>query len=93
MIPTRLSRFFGNLDAPLWREFGGAGSSAFNAALASHHNGVRVFPLFLWRRWPVLDLTRRNIDDHLGELGGIAGALFHSGYFYEVAQVEQNGGK
>jgi hypothetical protein len=38
------------------------------------------FPLFLWRWGPILHLTRRNIDDELGELRGIAGT-FTVSYF------------
>jgi hypothetical protein len=42
-----------------------------SAPSAEHHSG-RVFTLFL-RRWlAVLDLTSRDVDDQLGELGGIA---------------------
>lgn len=49
--------------------------SAFCSTKFSSLYSVRVFALFLWRRWPVLNLTRRNIDDELRELGGIAGAF------------------
>jgi hypothetical protein len=45
--------------------------------LSTSLNGDGVFPLFLWRRRSILYLPRRNIDDELGELGGIAGTLFH----------------
>jgi hypothetical protein len=33
------------------------------------------FPLFLWRRWPILDLPGGNVADQLGKLEGIAGAF------------------
>jgi hypothetical protein len=71
--PSDSSTLPRNLCAPLFGHIVGPRPTA----LLPHRDSRRVFALFLWRRWPVLHLTRRNIDDELGELGGIAGAHFH----------------
>jgi hypothetical protein len=39
----------------------------------SSRDGLCAFALLLWRRRTILDLARRDIDDELGELSGIAG--------------------
>ena len=64
-------------------EIGKLGRHALGASrpsLPSHRNGGRVLPLFIQRRFAVLDLSRRDIDDELGELGGVAGAFGASGH-------------
>jgi hypothetical protein len=42
---------------------------------SSKRHRRRVLPLFLWRGLSVLDLSRRDIDDGLGELGRVTGAF------------------
>jgi hypothetical protein len=49
--------------------------AAYDAAKTTSPHGGRVFPLFLRRRRSILDLTARNVDHELGELGGIAWAF------------------
>ena len=44
-------------------------------ARLSSRDGLCAFALLLWRRRTILDLARRDIDDELGELSGIAGTL------------------
>jgi hypothetical protein len=43
-------------------------------ARLSSRDGLCAFALLLWRRRTILDIARRDIDDELGELSGIAGA-------------------
>jgi hypothetical protein len=59
-------------------------SGARCAAFAAERSRCRILALLLWRRFPVLDLARRNINDAFGELGGVAGAfrlLGHARYY------------
>ena len=46
------------------------------AAFSPQSRSGRIFPPFLWRRLPVLNVAARDVDHELGELGGIAGAVF-----------------
>jgi hypothetical protein len=58
-FPLRVVQFD---DAAIGQDFIGARQRAF-------------VPLCPWRRLAILDRARRNIDDELGKLRGIAGAL------------------
>jgi hypothetical protein len=51
------------------------------AALAPQSYSGSILTLFLGRRLAVIDLSRRDIDDELGELGGVARALGRSAIF------------
>ena len=46
-----------------------------NRQRRSDSHSAGIFALLLCRELAVINLTRRNIDDELGELGGIAGAF------------------
>jgi hypothetical protein len=61
---------------PLFRgELDSSRFAAFRTPNLAARNPAGAFPLFFWRRRPVLDLPTRDIDHELGELGGIAGAF------------------
>jgi hypothetical protein len=55
--------------------------ATFKATSLSARYSLDAFSLFLWRWLAILNLTRRNIDDELGELGGIAGAFAVAAHF------------
>ena len=63
--------------------------ATFKATSLSARYSLGAFSLFLWRRRSVLYLTRRNIDDELGELGGIAGTFFHFKYQFNTTTTQK----
>src|SRR5665213_3153263 len=70
-LPSFLSSPLRNLRPPRLRH----SSRASLSTLLSQRHRCRVFPLFRRRRRPILYLTRRNIDDELGELVRVARAF------------------
>src|SRR5581483_10718411 len=75
-FPASFSRLFGDLCPALFREVCGANLSALGSSQSAPDNRCRVFPLFLWHRFPVINLPGRHVDYEFGGLGEVPRALW-----------------